>query len=288
MSRRHAIARTMTAAAIAVVGLGIGTGVAHAKEFGSEPSATAARECETIPNSPIVGDSWNYKIANAANAPQDALFTVTVDNFPPQDYTIAPGASHEGGFGTKDGLSSHITIVADGQTLVDTTTTKQCNFPQAKITFGCDGGVNSDLPSVWMEVVNWSAKPANWVGHAPGGKTFSPPPTGLSGARYMVTEDASWDASITLDGQVVADEHGFANCFADPVPSTTSTTVAPTTTVAPAQEPEPTTSTTVLAVTASTPTLPMTGGSSLPLGVAGGLLLATGAALLAGRRRAER
>jgi hypothetical protein len=294
MSRRR-IARSLAVAALASVAMSLAALPAHANEFPQVPSATATPACKNVPGDYIA--AWKVHLANDPISYTSIHFVVTIDAYKPYEYDLQPGDTFDELYGVPNAIPTHITITADGTTLVDTSMTQRCEEPTAKITFTCqEGGVATltyDLKNPLPIVVTF-------VVHMTGGSTWSDdlsieyPYEEYSTIAEHPAEDAAYDVSVEAEGKVLATKTGVADCKPPETTTTTTTVPAPTTTTVPNA---PTTSTTVAAVavkapptppaaTAAAPTLPFTGSSSAPLAATGLVLVgAGGGTLLALRRR---
>ena len=219
---------------------------------------------------------------------------MTVDAQAPQQFTLLKSETHDLVVHAPDGLPTHTLVTADGKTLIDETTTKQCNVPKAWAKFNCPTPGSQSPPTISYWFGNNSDVPAVFSVHQNDGKVVTQTHFSLHnitiGWWEAVAEGEHYHGYVTIDGVTAASVEGVVDCVPDPTPPTTGPpTVPPTTTpttststtvvsqVAPADP--PTTTTTVTA------TLPFTGGSSIPLGLSGLGLVIVGSALLALRRR---
>jgi LPXTG-motif cell wall-anchored protein len=281
MSRRPTIMRVLIATCGLATVLAISAPAAQAKEFGSDPSATADLAC-TNQKFPM----WTVTMANSAAGAADANFEVKNDYQPPEHFVVAPGTQKTWEVPGLDGIPSHLTVKADGQTIIDKTSTVRCWTPYGTITPKCE----QPAPTLEFYFQDLSMATVHFVVHHANGTDESfDMKSKWKTVIETVQEDQPYDVWITADGSEIAWLEGTADCTTPPTttpPTTTPPATTPTTVVvsgesvtAPPAAATPTTT--------APATLPYTGASSKPLVmIAVVLILAGGSTVIALRRRA--
>jgi hypothetical protein len=233
---------------------------------------------------------WHVDLGNQAGASADAHFIVLVNGKTVEDKTLAPGASQSYDIGAPaDGFQTTIEVFANNAEIEGNTQTPLCNPPTASITTqGCEVIEGKNMGRLWFSEVDHATKKSVFVERWTDGTDHVDDDVFESAQAVYAENGKPYDVWITIDGVKKAELTGTANC----PPPTTTTTQPPvtTTTVKNAQaDPPASTPTTVKPATtvAATQTLPFTGGSSLPLGIAGFALVGGGSALLLGLRRRQ-
>ena len=291
MIRPTPLARTVAALCGLLLVFGLAAPAAHASEFGSDPSATAVESCDLF-HSPrdFTAGQWHVHLANSNFGKVAAHFEVTVDQQPPQTADLDPDNEKDLLFSGFDGLPSHVVVTADGKTLVDKTTTLHCNAPHADVSFSCKGPwPKATVDSVDYGIGNTSDVPTTFVVHHADGSETIHVLHSLMGASLalhdIVTEGQHYDVWITIDGLEAKHLTGDVDC--EPDPPVIPQGPPPVTPPPPAADPPPATvpPTTVAHSEAVQPALPRTGVATVPLTIAGFVLIGLGSLLQAAKRR---
>src|SRR3954454_20906470 len=92
MSPRTLRIRLLAGTAIALAAIGTGATAAHAA-IEPDPHATANISCDTYNNQDNLLANLHVNLSNGAAAQQPSHFVVTVKNYAPHAFDVAPGAS---------------------------------------------------------------------------------------------------------------------------------------------------------------------------------------------------
>jgi hypothetical protein len=284
--------RFLAAALGSIAVLAVAAPAAHASgPPQAKPTAWTGMSCKKS-GGPGLWPSWHVDLGNEAGASADAHFIVLVNAKTVEDKTLAPGQSQSYDIGAPaDGFQTTIEVFANNVEIEGNTQTPLCNPPTASITAqGCEVIEGVNMGRLWFSELNYATKKSVFVAHWTDGTDHVNNNVYQSAQAVYALNGQPYDVWITIDGVKKAELTGTANC--PPVPPTTTTTQPPvtTTTVRSAQvDPPASTPTTAHHATtvAATQTLPFTGGSSLPLGIAGFALVGGGSALLLGLRRRQ-
>jgi hypothetical protein len=255
----------------------------------ADPSASASIVCK--PSQKIQWPSFEVHMANSALAQASANFVVMINGFQDFQTVLAPGTTRDQQLQAGwDGLPNHLVVTANNVTVLDQSYTLRCNPLTAEITHqGCEVISGKSMDAFRYSVTNYSNVHDLVVVHEYGGKTYTESNIAQFEFNDFAPNGKAYDVWIDVNGVKKAELTGTANCAQPPTTTTTQPPVT-TTTVGSAQvDPPASTPTTAHHATtlAAGQTLPFTGGSSVPLGIAGFALVGGGSALLLGLRRRQ-
>jgi LPXTG-motif cell wall-anchored protein len=283
------------AGALITIPLVLASGSAAAgNEFPPNPAATIQAVCTFT--GPQVTITYTNQTQNATDATFATSTTYAGNTFPSPAVTVAPNDQHVSQFEEGDGGSFTFTVTSPGMADVVSSVTFDCRRGAGTVELLCtaNGPVVHETETNTGPTVNQAEF---WLGGF--GKDFvSPVAPGATVERsYPVAEDSSFDASVRTRihetfSVPVAELQGTADCqpsATTPSTTTPSTTTPGSTTTLPAPS-VPSTSalppatTTGVQVESNPPStaayrtgeLPVTGSTSTPIALLGGLLLALG------------